>query len=162
MPPPFRKPAKTAILALAIAILCLGAKVTDEVRDVQYRLIFHNFLDSETDAGSFVTGAEGRFDLDWYPDTNTFFIDTAHVGESIFESNGRYLIRSMESSWYGSPGFPYKYTRDLVGADYPEEEFVKRFRQKIGVKPFRRVEYDARRQPWHFWSGKAVERYYSL
>jgi hypothetical protein len=158
MPKTHRTPSRLAALSLAAAILCAGAVAEDDVREVQYRLIFHNFLDSEPEAASMVTGAVGRFNPIWYPDTTTFFHDSSHVGESIYEPNGRYLIRSMESSWYGSPGFPYKYTRDLVGADYPDAEFVEKFRKKIGMEPFSRVEYDARRQPWRFWSGQALER----
>jgi hypothetical protein len=50
MPKTHRTRSHLSTLLLSAGILCTGAMVAEDVRDARYRLIFHNFLDSEPDA----------------------------------------------------------------------------------------------------------------
>jgi hypothetical protein len=129
----------------------------DPIKEIQYKLIFHNFLISEPDASSLKT-YYSRFDPHFYSDSTVFFHDSTQIGESIYKPNGRYLIRNIESSYYSSPGFVYRYTRDIFGEDYPSEEFVKKVKQQFGLSPFSKTVYTARNEAWHFWSGVAFEK----
>jgi hypothetical protein len=163
------------LLLFFSAALCFSFASSDPIKNIQYKLIFHQLLDSETDAASlrissYESGNQrstqqlSRFEPTFYPDTLTIFKDSSGIGESISPSNGRYLIRSIESSYYGSPGFLYKYTRDLFGYDYPQEAFVAAFKKEIGTSPFTQTLITAKKEAWHFWSGSAVvkvfKRYY--
>lgn len=160
------------MLLLIVSLGCLSFYYSDPVREAQYRMIFHNFLDSEPDAASLRTfvsdpsdpdapGVYRKFDPEFYPDTTTIFNDSTGIGESIFTSNGRYLIRTIESSYYGSPGFTYRYTRDLVGEDYPGKPFEEKFREQFGVSPYSRILLTAKKEPWYYWSGDAVEKVFN-
>ena len=151
------------LLLLLSAIICFSFASSDPIKNKQYKLIFHQLLDSETDASSLqlATGSSNpnkqyRFEPSFYPDTLTRFIDSTGIGESISTSNGRYLMRSVESSYYGTPGFLYKYTRDLFNADYPTLDFVREFKKEFGISPFTETMVTAKKEAWHFWSGSAV------
>lgn len=164
---PNRQQRINSLLLFFSAVLCFSFATSDPIKSKQYQLIFHQFLDSETDAASLKistyesgnnhsTQNLSRFESTFYPDTLTFFRDTSGIGESISPSNGRYLIRSIESSFYGSPGFIYKYTRDLFGYDYPQDAFIAAFKKEIGISPFTQTVITAKKESWHFWSDKAV------
>ncbi|MFN5360093.1 MAG: hypothetical protein ACK5CC_05080 [Bacteroidota bacterium] len=154
-----------ALLLFLSAIICFSFASTDPIKNKQYKLIFHQFLDSETDAASLRLATsqsnpahQHRFEPSFYPDTLTRFIDSTGIGESIFKSNGRYIIRSVESSFYGTPGFLYKYTRDMFNADYPTDDFVREFKKEFGLSPFAEIRFTAKKEAWYFWSGSAVVR----
>jgi len=158
------KRANVLLLVLS-AIVCFSFASSDPIKNIQYKLIFHQLLDSETDASSLQLastpskpGQPLRFEPSFYPDTVTRFLDSTGIGESISQSNGRYLIRSVESSFYGSPGFLYKYTRDLYNADYPTDDFINQFKKEFGFSPFTETKITAKKEAWHFWSGTAVLR----
>jgi hypothetical protein len=164
---PNRQQRINILLLVFSAVICFSFAATDPIKSKQYQLIFHQFLDSETDAASLriatyesgnhlSTQKLSHFEPSFYPDTLTFFKDSSGIGESISPSNGRYLIRSIESSYYGSPGFVYRYTRDLFGFDYPQDAFVAAFKREIGVSPFTQTLLTAKKEAWHFWSGEAV------
>jgi hypothetical protein len=153
------------LLLLLSAIICFSFASSDPIKNIQYKLIFHQLLDSETDAASLqlssgqsLLGHPHRFEPSFYPDTLTRFIDSTGIGESISQSSGRYLIRSVESSYYGTPGFLYKYTRDIFNSDYPTDAFVNEFKKEFGLSPFTETKITAKKETWHFWSGAAVER----
>jgi len=153
------------LLLFLSAIICFSFASTDPIKNKQYKLIFHQFLDSETDAASLQLAAsrsnpghQHRFEPSFYPDTLTRFSDSTGIGESISKSNGKYLIRSVESSFYGAPGFLYKFTRDLFNADYPADKFVSEFKKEFGLSPFKEIKITAKKENWHFWSGSAVLR----
>ena len=156
-------------ILLSTATICMAFLAGNPIRDIQYKLIFHNFLSSEPDAASLKTYVQTndksapiesyrQFNPVFYPDTSLIFSDSTHIGESIFKSNGRYLIRSIESSFYSSPGFVYRYTRDILGEDYPSDGFVKKCKQQFGLSPFTKTVITAKKEAWHFWSGAAVEK----
>jgi hypothetical protein len=122
-------------MLFSAAIICMAFLAGNPIRDIQYKLIFHNFLNSEPDAASLKTFVQTnntsapiesyrQFNPIFYPDTSLIFSDSTQIGESIFKPNGRYLIRSIESSFYSSPGFVYRYTRDILGEDYPSDGFA--------------------------------------
>lgn len=156
-------------ILLSTAITCMAFLAGNPIKEIQYKLIFHNFLDSEPDAASLKTFIRNKgdsapiesyrqFNPVFYPDTSLVFNDPSQIGESIFKSNGRYLIRSIESNYYSSPGFLYRYTRDILGEDYPSDGFVKKYKQQFGLSPFTKTVYTAKKEAWHFWSGAAVEK----
>lgn len=156
-------------MLFSAAIICMAFLAGNPIRDIQYKLIFHNFLNSEPDAASLKTFVQTnntsapiesyrQFNPAFYPDTSLIFSDSTQIGESIFKPNGRYLIRSIESSFYSSPGFVYRYTRDILGEDYPSDGFVKKYKQQFGLSPFSKTVITAKKEAWHFWSGAAVEK----
>jgi hypothetical protein len=136
-------------------------------QEVQHKLIFHNFLNSLVDAASkkvFLgdgTTVLSEFDSSWYPDTKTVFFDSTHIGKSVFDTDGKYIIRTIESSYYGSPGFISRYTEDIIGENYFSEEFENKFRDKLGLKPFAKIVIPANKEPWNFWSGAAIEKVFN-
>lgn len=156
-------------ILLSTVFFCMAFLAGNPIKEIQYKLIFHNFLDSEPDAASLKTFIRSdanstavenyrQFNPVFYPDTTLIFHDSSLIGESIFKPNGRYLIRSIESSFYASPGFIYRYTRDILGEDYPSDGFVKKYKQQFGLSPFTKTVFTAKKEAWHYWSGAAVEK----
>lgn len=156
-----------ALLVSSIAF-CMAFLADNPIKNIQHKFIFHNFLDSETDAVSLksfkfnqATSSQDSFrkyNAYFYPDTSTFFRNEKDDGQSISQSNGRYIIRTIESSFYASPGYVYTYTRDIFGASYPSKDFINKCKQQFGLSPITKTIITANKKPWYFWSGEAVEK----
>lgn len=155
-------------LLLSAVVFCMAFLADNPIKDIQHAFIFHNFLDSEKDALSLktfrykqVAGAQDSFrkyNPYFYPDSTTIFSNEKDFGKSISQSNGRFIIRTIESSFYASPGYVYTYTRDIFGATYPSEDFIQKCKQQFGLSPISKTLITANKTPWYFWSGEAVEK----
>jgi hypothetical protein len=136
----------------------------NSIQQIQYKLIFHNFIFSQSAAASVsIYTPDGKkyytgYNPLWYPDTTIIFYDSTHIGKDISTSNGNYIIRTIESSYYGSPGYIDNYMIDILGESYSSSAFENKFQQELGVYPFSRTVTTAKKEPFHFWSGIAVEK----
>lgn len=155
---------KIYVISAASIILLVALALTpfDNIKQVQYKLIFHNFLESKSDADHPITNSDGEIlNSKWYPDMSTIFYDTSHIGSSISESDGKFVIRTIESSYYSSPGYLDRYMSDILGTTYMGENFEEKFIDNVHTKPFSRYVITADKQKWYFWSGAAVEKIFN-
>ncbi|MBU3744961.1 MAG: hypothetical protein FGM61_10540 [Sediminibacterium sp.] len=156
-------------LLLSTVVFCMAFLADNPVTKIQHKLIFNLFLDPVSQAASLQTtfGLKAdsidiqrhwKFNPFFYPDSTLFFQDDQVNATNNPKSKQQYLVRSIQSSYYASPGYVNQYTREMLGEDYPDNRFVQKYKQQFGIAPFSKTIRTAKNEPWHFWSGAAVEK----
>ena len=156
-------------LLLSAVVFCMAFLADNPITKIQHKLIVNLFLDPVSEAASLRTTfglkpdsleiqQHWKFNPFFYPDSTLFF--QADKGNAVKNnpSNQQYLIRSIQSSYYASPGYVYQYTQEIMGEAYPSKQFVQKCKQQFGIAPFTKIVRTAKNEPWHFWSGAAVEK----
>jgi hypothetical protein len=148
-------------LSSMILFLSLALLPPDKIKEIQYKLIFNNFLDERSSARTDNYFGDVNVDTYMYPDTNTIFFDSLKYVDSYYPNDGYYVIRTIESSYYSSPGFIHLYLDQIVGANFHSKDFESKFLKEIGLKPFTKTITTADKKIWPFWSGAAIEQVFN-
>ncbi len=146
------------ILLFAIGTLALGlieSASPPDTKEVQYKLIFHNFLESKyyADMGMHYSLSN--------PDTAAVFLDLTNIDIRTPDEGKEYVIRPIETSYYSAPGYLDYYLEDIIGINSKSKYFEIEFLNKIGTKPYSRTVITANNSLWHFWSGEAIEKVFN-
>ena len=131
---------------------------TDKIKDIQHKLIYNNFLDLVESSSNYRNYKINN--LRAYPDTLTFFHDTINIEEDFYPQKF-YLIRTIESSFYSSPAFTYKYLDGIFKSNFQSNDFEYKFQRDIALKPFTKTLITADNKKWNFWSGIAIEKVFN-
>jgi hypothetical protein len=146
------------IILFATGTLVLGSiypASTPNVKEVQYRLIFHNFLEPKYYADLGMHYSEAN------PDTASVFFDLTNIDIRTLEAGKEYVIRPIETSFYSAPGYLDNYLEDIIGLRSNSKDFEVEFFKEIGVKPYKKTLITANNSEWHFWSGEAIEKVFN-
>jgi hypothetical protein len=130
----------------------------DRIKDIQDKLIYNNFLDLVKNNSNYRDFKINN--LKAYPDTLTFFHDTTNVEKETYPKEF-YLIRTIESSYYSSPAYTFKYLDVIFKSNFQSNDFEDKFQNDIGLKPFTQTLITADNKKWNFWSGIAVEKVFN-
>ncbi len=146
------------VILMTFLVVIFAFNKIDRIRDIQHKLIYNNFLDLVKSSSNYRDYKINN--LRAYPDTLTFFHDTINV-ETESYSQEFYLIRTVESSYYSSPAYTYRYLDVIFKSNFQSNDFKDKFQDNIGLKPFTKTVKTADNKKWNFWSGIAIEKVFN-